>query len=592
MNRFTIWERSSAITRVASTDGTTASVGTRCEALLRQHTSRGSNTACRIPFVLCFFAASCGFPRCAAADSPTPRFVDVAIESGLTKAHTGGGLEKGFIVEAKGGGAAFVDFDDDGDLDIYWVNGATLEAPEEGAGNVLYRNDGADGFTDVTSVLDVPGRGWGMGVVCADYDNDGNQDLYITNLQENVLYRRDGDRFVDVAVGAGVAVAGWSTGAAFADYDLDGDLDLYVANYVELRRGEVPRLGAQWKGVDVFVGPNGLPATQDVFFRNEGDGTFSDQTVWARLAHPSPSFGLGVLFADYDMDGYPDLYVANDSRPNFLYRNRGDGRFTDVSLAANAGYGARGELQAGMGVAWGDYDADGYPDIFVTHFEGEYNTLYHNQGTGHFEPHSFEGILARASVPYVGFGTGFFDHDNDGDLDLLVANGHVYPQIDRAGTGTTYAQPNQLFDNTGGGRFKLLLPQPGDSLGSNRVSRGSSIGDYDNDGDLDIFVANLNDRPSLLRNNVGNRQDWLGIRLVGRANNRDGIGTRVRLVAGGSAQIRDAIRGGSFLSSQDPRLHFGLGAVQWVDSLEVRWPGGAVQRFTELGANRYLVVKE
>lgn len=541
--------------------------------------------------VLCL-AVVCCVPRYGVTETPAPLFVDVATKAGLTKGHTGGTREKEFVVEAKGGGVAFVDFDDDGDLDIYWVNGSSLDKPEEGHGNLLYRNDGVGAFADVTTAQAVSGSGWGMGIVCADFDNDGNQDLYITSLQANLLYLNEGGRFVEVAHSAHVAVPHWSTGAAFADYDLDGDLDLYVANYIEFRHAEIAPLGAKWKGVDVFVGPNGLPAAPDVFFRNEGDGTFSDQTTWARLAHPSPGFGLGVLFADTDQDGDADLYVANDSSPNFLYQNRGDGRFTDVSLPSNTAYGARGELQAGMGVAWGDYDADALPDLFVTHFEGEYNTLYHNQGGGHFAPLSFEALLAQASLPFVGFGTGFFDHDNDGDLDLLVANGHVYPQIEFAGTGSSYTQPNQLFDNTGDGRFQLLLPQSGDSLGSARVSRGSSIGDYDDDGDLDILIANLDDRPSLLRNDVGNRNNWLGIKLIGRSSNRDGIGAHVRLVAGGSVQIRDAIRGSSFLSSQDPRLHFGLGAVTEVDTLEVRWPGGGVQRLLEMKVNRYHVVTE
>ena len=527
----------------------------------------------------------------AIADSQPPRFVDVAVESGLLKAHTGGGPEKGYIVEAKGGGAAFVDFDGDDDLDIYWVNGATLEAPE-GGGSVLYRNDGAAGFTDVTGVMGVGGSGWGMGVVSADFDNDGDQDLYITNLQENILYRNDGDRFVNVAAVAGVAVPRWSTGAAVADYDLDGDLDLYVADYVEFEPTEIPRLGAQWKGVDVFVGPKGLKAAADVFLRNDGDGTFSDVTVWSRLNHPSPGYGLGVLFADVDLDGYADLYVANDSSPNFLYHNRGDSRFTDVSLPANVAYGEKGEIQAGMGVAWGDYDGDGDPDLYVTHFETEYNTLYRNEGGGGFAPSSFEAGLAEASLPYVGFGTGFLDYDNDGDLDLFVANGHVYPDVDGSGTGTTYSQSNQIFDNTGQGQFRLILPRRGDSLGSDRVSRGAIIGDYDNDGDPDIFVSNLNDRPSLLRNEVDNGHNWLGIELIGRAGNRDGVGAQVRVVAGGLAQHRYGIRGSSFLSSEDPRLHFGLGTAGWVDTLEVSWPGGALQRFVGLNPNRYLVVVE
>ena len=540
-----------------------------------------------------FLWLSCILACSAAASPPRPRFVDVAEIVGLTQVHTSGSPDKGYIVEAKGGGSAFLDYDGDGDLDIYWINGASLEAPEQSAGNILYRNDGDKGFKDVTEAAGVRGRGWSMGAISADYDNDGDQDLYITNLQENILYRNDGARgFVDVAEQAGVATPRWNTGAAFADYDLDGDLDLYVASYLKFDHGEIPRLGATWKGVDVFVGPLSLLGEQDVFYRNNGDGTFAEITARARLTHPSPRYGLGVLFTDCDGDGYPDIYVANDVTPNFLYHNRGDGRFNEISLPANVAYGGEGKRQASMGLAWGDYDANGHPDIFVTHFESDYNTLYRNDGDGRFADVSSAAGLLETSLPYVSFGTGFLDYDNDGDLDLLVANGHVYPQIDQAGTASTYAQPNHLFENLGDGRFALLLPQPGDSLGRARASRGSCIGDYDNDGDLDIFVTQVDDRPSLLRNDVGNRQNWIGLKLTGRTGNRDGIGARVRAVAGGRVQIRDVICGSSFLCSEDRRLHFGLGSNLRVDSLEVRWPGGAVQRFAGLPVNRYLLIEE
>ena len=524
------------------------------------------------------------------ADSP--RFVDVAAELGLSKIHSGGGLDKEYIVEAKGGGAAVLDFDDDGDLDIYWVNGAALDTPRQGNGNALYRNDGS-GFTDVAHSAGVAGQGWGMGAVSADYDNDGDSDLYITSLQENILYRNDGNadrQFVDVAAVAAVATSRWSTGAAVADCDLDGDLDLYVANYLEFDRAAYPPLGAQWKAVDVFVGPKGLAAAPDAFYRNEGDGTFADATFHARLAHPSPGYGLGVLFVDYDLDGYPDLFVANDSSPNFLYHNRGDGRFTDRSIPANIAYGASGQIQAGMGVAWGDYDNDGDSDILVSHFEGEYNTLYRNDGDGRFTDISSTAGLVESSKLYVGFGANFFDCDNDADLDLFVANGHVYPQIDKAGSGSTYAQPDHLYTNNNDGTFHLLpttmLANPA------QVSRSSSVLDYDNDGDLDLFVTHLNGRPSLLRNDGGRGQHWLGIILIGKQSNKDGIGARVRIVTEGRTQFRDAIRGSSFLSSEDPRLHFGLGYTQRVDTLEVRWPSGGVQRLTDLPVNQYLRIAE
>ena len=570
-----------------------------CSAIYLRGIPRTSKYPCRqlvLLFLACLFGCSAPAPEESTpspAGSSYPRFTDVAVPLGLTRSHTGGGPEKGYIVEAKGGGGALLDFDSDGDLDIYWVNGATLDAPGAGAGNALYRNDAFKAFVDVAASKGVAGKGWGMGAISADYDSDGDADLYVTTLQDNLLYRNDGNSdFVDVASLAGVAASGWSTGAAFADYDLDGDLDLYVAHYVEFDPAEISPLGTQWKGVDAFIGPLGLRPLPDVLFRNEGDGTFTDVSRKTGIAQVEPGYGFGVLFADYDLDGDPDLYVANDSSPNFLFRNEGDGTFADVSLGGNASYGEMGNAQAGMGVAWGDYDGDRYPDILVTHFEDDYNTLYRNNGSGGFADVSFAAGLGRASLTYVSFGAGFLDFDNDGDLDLLTANGHVYPQIDQGGSGATYAQPDHLFENTGEGRFELLLPQPGDSLGTARVSRGSCIGDLDNDGDLDIFVINLNDRPSLLRNDVGDRRNWLGVQLVGAAGNRDAIGARLELFAGGTIQVRDVICGSSFLCSEDRRAHFGLGSSTRIDSLRIRWPSGSVQRFADLPPNSYLIVEE
>ena len=520
-------------------------------------------------------------------------FVDVAVDLGLNQFHTGGSPEKGYIVEAKGGGATFLDFDDDGDLDIYWVNGAPLEFPAEGGGNILYRNDGDRGFADVTADLHVEGRGWGMGAISADYDNDGDADLFVTTLQGNILYRNDRDQgFVDRTEQAGLASSQWSTGAACADYDNDGDLDLYVANYLEFHREEIQKLGTQWKGVDVFIGPVSLPPLADALYRNEDDGRFVPITASVGLEQSEPGYGFGVLFADFDRDGDPDLYVANDSSPNFLYRNEGNSRFTDISFTANVAFGEMGTSQAGMGVAWGDYDGNGYPDILVTNFEDDYNTLYRNNGDGYFSDVSFDVGLGKASLRYVSFGAGFLDYNNDGHLDILVANGHVYPQIEQAGTATTYGQPNHLFENLGDGSFELRMPQSSDSTNGAQVSRGSIIGDYDNDGDLDVFISNMNDRPAMLRNDVGNRQNWLGIKLIGTTSNRDGIGAQVRLVAGNRAQIRDVICGSSFLCSEDRRGHFGLGNILLVDSLEVRWPSGVVQRLVNLPVNRYMVIEE
>jgi hypothetical protein len=518
---------------------------------------------------------------------PKAPFSDVAAELGLRKVHTGGGPEKGYIFEAKGGGAAWGDFDSDGDLDLYWVNGATLQAPHQGAGNVLYRNDGKRGFADATAASQTEGKGWGMGAFSADYDNDGHQDIYVTCLGENLLYRNQGNgTFAERARAAGVATPHWSTGAALADYDNDGDLDLYVANYARFDTTAIPRLGTQWKGVDVFVGPLGLEPVADALYRNEGTGTFAEVSALAGLGQVEPGYGFAVLFADYDLDGDPDLYVANDSSPNFLLRNEGNGTFADQALIAQVAYGEMGNAQAGMGASWGDYDNDGWPDLLVTNFEDDYNTLYRNLGNGRFADLSFSAGLGRISLSHVGFGANFLDHDLDGDLDLFVANGHVYPQIERSGTGTTYAQPDHLFANQGNGTFVLSWSSPA------RLSRGSFAADYDDDGDPDLLVAHLNDRPSLLRNDAGPPHHWLGLYLVGTRSNRDAIGARLELFAQGRVQMRQILCGSSFLGSEDRRALFGLGTVPHIDSLRVYWPSGLLQRFAGLPVNAYLRLEE
>ena len=528
-------------------------------------------------------------PPSTAADVQGP-FADMSSAWGLTRPHTGGGLEKRYIVEAKGGGAALLDAEGDGDLDIYWVNGARLEEPERGGKNALYRNDGETGFTDVAAALGVPGYGWGMGALSADYDNDGDADLYVTCLRQNILYRNDGrGGFADVTAHAGVEAPEWSTGAAMGDFDLDGDLDLYVANYVDFELETTRPLGAQWKGRDVFVGPASLPAVPDLFYRNNGDGTFNDITAASGLGRGDPGYGLGVLFADITSDGDADLYIANDSTPNFLYSNSGDGTFTDIGLRANAAFNEMGLPQAGMGVALGDYDNDGAVDLFVSNFEDDYNTLYRNGGDGTFKDMSFTVGLARPSLPFVGFGTVFLDYDNDADLDLYVANGHVYPQIESAGSAAAYGQANHLYDNDGG-QFTLVWPAE-ESARTGAVSRGAVGGDFDDDGRLDLFVTNLNEPPTLLRN-VAGQHNWLGLRLVGATANRQGVGARVNLWSGGRRQRRDVLCGGSFLSSGDRRLHFGLGEATAVDSLHVHWPGGILQRVTGLPINAYSVVEQ
>ena len=409
----------------------------------------------------------------------------------------------------------------------------------------------------------------GMRGVCAgDFDGDGRPDLfYAYPYGGHRLYRNLGAfRFEDVTEKAGlskIVADHWALGCCFVDHDGDGDLDLFVA------------------GVGDF----------NLLLDNRGDGTFVAVTSEAGLDVPTPGYGFAVLFADDDDDGDPDIFVANDSSPNFLFRNEGSGRFSDQSLRTNTAYGEMGNSQAGMGASWGDYNGDGHADIVVTNFEDDYNTLYHNNGEGRFTDVSFSAGLAQPSLNYVGFGVNFMDFDNDSDLDIFVANGHVYPAIGAGGTGATYAQPDHLFENLGNGSFALLSPVAPDTAAT-RVSRGSCAGDLDGDGDLDLFVSNLNDRPALLRNDVGNNQNWVAFQLLGSVSNRDAIGARVWLFSGGNSQVRDILCGSSFLCSEDRRAHFGLGSATRIDSVKVRWPSGIVQRLEDLQINTYITIEE
>ena len=533
---------------------------------------------------------------CAAdPDPPAPtlapvRYADVTRAAGIDFVMRSGGRTKNYIVEAKGGGGAFFDYDGDGRLDIYLVNGSRFgTVPDSAQTNVLYRNTGSGAFRETTHESGGGDSGWGMGCAVADYDNDGYPDLYITNYGPNVLYRNEGGAFAPAL--AGVDLDGWSTSATFGDYDLDGDLDLYVAQYLNFSPDATPPRGGMWKGVLVFAGPLGLPGAQDALYRNEGDGRFSEVTRRAKAGKLDPTYGLGALFCDYDDDGDPDIYVANDSAPNFLYRNEGDGTFHDVGLEAGAALSGEGGTQAGMGIAYDDYDMDGDRDLFVTHFEDDYNTLYQNVGDGRFTVASAAAGLAAPSLPHLAFGTFFLDYDNDRDRDLFAANGHVYPQIRHVNTAG-YAEANQLFANQGpdsGYRFSAV--SAGD-LNAPNVSRGAAGGDYDDDGDIDLLVCNLDEPPALLRNDGGNQRNWLGLRLVGTTSNRDGVGAQIVLAAGGISQTREITNGGSFLSHGDSRAHFGLGFYAAAERIEIRWPSGKVQRLANIAANQYLIVTE
>ena len=532
-----------------------------------------------------------------AAPGPLP-WRDVAPAAGITEPLTSGNRDKGFIIEAKGGGAAFLDFDRDGDQDLYVVNGATREFVRGKAGakkltNHLYRNDGDWKFTDVTEEAGVGDTGWGYGCVAADYDNDGDQDIYVANVGSNVLYRNNGDgTFTDVTRRAGVDDTRYSTSASFGDYDGDGDLDLYVTNFVVFELDEVSGedFGCTYRGMKVMCGPMGFAGYPDSFFRNNGDGTFTDLTLQSGLLEKEPYYGFTPIFEDFDRNGTLDLFVPNDSCPNYLYRNLGNGRFVEEGTIAGVAYSEDGRAQASMGVAIGDYDLDGLMDLFLTHWHNDYNTLFHNEGDLQFTDRSHESGMVRASLDVVSWGTFFFDYDNDADLDLFVANGHTYPPF--ADTEQGYKQSNQLFLNDGQGGFEEVSDRMGVDFLRAKVSRGAARADIDNDGDLDIFITELDEAPTLLRNDLDYRNHFVSILLRGTTSNRDAIGSRLEVEAGGRRQIWTVRCGGSFLSHHDMRAFFGLGDLDTIDVLRVIWPTGAEQEWKEVPADLFLEITE
>ena len=514
-----------------------------------------------------------------------PFFVDATREAGLDHPTISGGPHKRFILESTGSGAAFFDYDLDGDLDLYVVNGSTYANYGAGPGNVLYRNDGG---VFVARVAGVEDPSWSMGVAVGDYDGDGQDDLYVTNYGANALYRNRGDgAFAAVAAQAGVAGDGFSTSAAFFDYDLDGDLDLYVAHYVVfdiepvLQDPELADPCVYLGGLRVFCGPQSMEGGRDRLYRNDG-GLFADVTAASGVAEANAHYGLGVVPADLDLDGDLDLFVANDETPNALFRND-SGRLRDVALAAGVAYNGDGEAEASMGVDAGDCDGDGDLDLYVTNFYGETNTLYLNSGDGTFTDATSERGLAAPTVGYLGWETRFFDVDFDGDLDLFVANGHIYPQVDRTRAGGTYAQRNQLFANAGAGVFSVV-EGGGPGLQVQKSSRATISGDYDQDGDVDLFTTNIDDSPTLLRNETPAGR-YLVVQVEPEV-----VGTWVRLVAGGRTQGRQVGGAASYLGHSDVRLHFGVGRAERVERVEVVWPDGAVRRLEDLPVDELLIV--
>jgi hypothetical protein len=528
-----------------------------------------------------------------AADTVT--FTDVTKATGITFSHASS-PDKKYILESMSGGVALFDFDNDTLLDVYLVNAPTVASAGDprSARSELWRNRGDGTFVDITDKAGVGYPGWGMGAVAADFDNDGWTDLYVTCFGPNHLYRNLGDgTFADVTAKAGAGDPRWSTGAAFADYDRDGWLDLFVANYVDVRLEALPEFGkgkfCEFHGIPVQCGPRGLRGSGDSLYRNRGDGTFEDVSEKAGVSDPAGRFGMGAVWSDFDGDGPPDLFVANDAGPNFLYRNNGRGAFADESLRSGTALSEDGKEQGSMGIAIGDYSHSGGWSILVTNFSDEYNALYRHDKGLQFTDASFASQTAKAGIPLVGWGTHFFDYDNDGWLDLFVANGHVYPQVERAGLTTRYAQRKLLYRNNRDGTFSEAAAS-GSAISEPKVSRGSAAGDLDNDGDLDIVVNNLDGSSTVLRNDGGNRGGFLVVDLEARAGNRSATGAVVVVRAGDLVQRAERRSGDSYLSHSDPRLHFGLGDRATVGSIEVRWPDGTTQRLGEVPANRFVKI--
>jgi hypothetical protein len=529
-----------------------------------------------------------------------PRFEDVGAQAGLTVSHISS-PEKRYIVESMSGGVGFIDCDNDGKLDIVTVNGSTVDRYRQSGGDpmiTLYHQDGDLKFKDITERAGLTRKGWGMGVAVADYDNDGLPDIYVTGYGGNVLYRNQGScKFDDVSDKAGVRGGGFSAGAAWGDYDRDGNVDLFVSRYVHVDMNKLPELGSDEKfcryhNVLVQCGPWGMQGESDLLFHNRGNGTFEEVSKKVGVDDPHHYYGLGASWGDYNNDGWPDLYVANDTGPNFLYRNRHDGTFEEEGLIDGIAVGSDGSEQGSMGVSWGDYDHDGRLDMFVTNFVDQSATLYHNLGDKGFEDVTLPAGLAKPTYPLVAWGTSFFDMNNTGWLDLFLDAGHVYPQADRVPGEAHYAQPMLLFRNRHNGKFEDVSSAAGISALPLQSRRGAAFGDVNNDGCVDILVLNADAPPSLLLNHCSKSNHRVLLQLLGTTSNRFAIGARVTVKAGSFTQV-DEVRGGSsYISQNDLRLHFGLGASASISQLTIRWPSGATQTLNELPADFIYTIVE
>ncbi len=526
----------------------------------------------------------------AAADNPAVRFIDVAAQSGLTVTNTFGGKEKkDSILESTGTGVAIFDFDGDGANDVFIANGPPSRSE-------LYKNDGAGHFTEVGQQAGLTRTGWAQAACVGDIDNDGHPDLFVTYFGHNSLYRNLGTgKFQDVTERAGLPVTGtrWGSGCAFIDYDRDGLLDIFVANYVKLDLANVPKPGSaktcEWKGLAVWCGPHGLPAGHNALYHNNGDGTFTDVSAKSGILTPGGCYGLGAVTADFNNDGWPDIYVACDQTPSLLYLNKHDGTFQERGDAAGVAYNADGQLQAGMGIAVADYDGNGFLDIAKTNFSGDRPSLYRNQDGAFFEDVSETAGLGRNQL--LGWGVAFLDMDEDGWPDLVMANGHVYPEIDRSPVGETYRQKTLLYRNLGNGRFADITGSAGPAFSVARPSRGLATGDLDGDGRPEIVIVNMNDKPTLLKN-TGPRQNAIAITLTGTRSNRSAIGARCVVEAGGRRQVAEVVSGGSYFSQSALTLYFGLAASESVDRVDVHWPDGATQTWKGVAANQTIGLTE